>query len=990
MFKSVDSKVNFVDLENKILKFWKDNNILKTYLCKNDKSERRFRFLDGPITANNPMGVHHGWGRTLKDLYQRYKNMQGYRQRFQNGFDNQGLWVEVEVEKKLGFKSKKDIENYGIDRFVEECKKHTLHFAQVQSEQSQKLGYFMDWGNDYYTMSNENNYTIWYFLKKVWQDGNLYKGRDSVPWCPRCGTAISQHEILSEEYKELIHRSVVFKLPVKGNQKKFLLAWTTTPWTIPGNAALVVDPKISYWEMVDPEGEKVILVNPAMAKDLEKEASLVRDHELTNGWRKIKELKGEDLVGLEYYPPYCDLPAVKQALGKHTLRVIASEPQVLEVNPAEGTGIVHMAPGAGTEDFRMGEKEGIPAIEEIDETGVFLPGFGFIEGLSVEEASLKILKDLNNRGLIFKEFDYTHRYPTCWRCKSELVWRVVDEWYIAMDDARKKGAKNYRQALKKVIKNVNWIPEFGYDRELDWLNNMEDWLISKKRYWGLALPIWECNCGHFTVIGSIEELEEKSVAGWEKFEGHTPHRPWIDEVKVKCSSCGKIISRIADVGNPWLDAGIVSFSTYLDPKTGQVSYLADKKYWQQWYPADFVTECFPGQFKNWFYSLLAMSTVLENKAPFRILLGHGTVKDEKGEEMHKSKGNAIWFDDALENMGADTMRWMYVLQNPAYDLRFGYTIAAKIKRQFLLMFWNCYKFFGDYARVEGIGPNLSFNTKDLSVLDRWILSRFNRLVKLVTEKLDSYDHPTAVRNLEDFVVNDLSTWYIRRSRSRIGPSASGAKDKKVCYAVLHHILLDLTKLLAPFIPFLSEEIYQNLKTKNVVSVHLEGWPKIDEKFVDENLETTMNLARNLVEQAHSLRREKGIKIRQPLSTLVYSWKERLPKDLEDIVADEVNVKKIKFEKVKKGISLENPEILSLDFKLTKKLKLEGIAREMVREIQEARKLANCQLDEKIIATYKDNQDFREAAAKYEDYIKHQTLSKKIKPGASFSVERSKK
>ncbi|MBM4402577.1 MAG: isoleucine--tRNA ligase, partial [Candidatus Cloacimonetes bacterium] len=769
MFKEVSLHPNFPKLEEKILRFWKENNVLPKCLAKNKSSKKRFSFLDGPITANNPMAVHHAWGRTLKDLYQRYKNMQGFVERFQNGFDNQGLWVEVEVEKKLGFKTKKDIEKFGIAKFIEKCKEHTLRFAKIQTEQSKRLGYFMDWENSYYTMSDENNYAIWHFLKKVWQDGNLYKGRDSVPWCPRCGTAISQHEILSEEYQELTHDSVFLKYPLikvepftrshLSQGRTFFLVWTTTPWTIPGNVALAVNPDLEYWLVRDYTGINFWVVESKAEEIFAGEVEVV------------KKLSGEKLVGLKYQAPFDSLPAVKQAKldNPETFHAVVASKEL--VSAEEGTGIVHIATGCGTEDFRLGQEKDLPVLPAIDESANYLSGYEDLIGKNAKDNPRLVLDHPLLKKFVFKIEPYTHRYPVCWRCKTELVWRVVDEWYIAMDATRHIAAKNYRRRLQEVIRDVHWIPSFGYGRELDWLRNMEDWLISKKRYWGLALPIWECEgCGNFEVIGSKEELSKRAVSGWEEFDGHTPHRPWVDKVKIECTRCGGRMGRISDVGNPWLDAGIVSFST--------LKYFSDKPYWQKWFPADLVLEGLAGQFKNWFYSLLTMSVVLENKAPFKTLLGHALVKDEKGEEMHKSKGNAIWFDDAAEKMGVDIMRWLYLKQNPAIDLNFGYGPAELIKRRFFLILWNCYKFFVTYTQLDlkssrgltGIKKEIS-TEKELPILDRWINSRLNQLVKTVTNQLDDFNNATAARAIEDFVVNDFSTWYIRRSRDRIGPTA---------------------------------------------------------------------------------------------------------------------------------------------------------------------------------------------------------------------------
>jgi len=988
-FKPISPKPDFVEVEHRVLEFWEKHNILQKYLHRNDIATKRFSFLDGPITANNPMGVHHAWGRTLKDLYQRFRNMQGFRQRFQNGFDNQGLWVEVEVERKLGFRSKKDIEKYGIARFVEECKKHTLKFSKTQTEQSKRLGYFMDWGNDYYTMSDENNYAIWHFLKKVWTDGNLYKGRDAVPWCPRCGTAISQHEILTEEYKELTHDAVFLRYPLSktGERNPFqspavdFLVWTTTPWTIPGNVALAVNPKAVYVEVdIKSNGSRHLV----LAKS--------RLEVLGRSFELIKEFPGVALEGLKYEGPYDDLAAVAKAREEkpetfHS--VVLSEELVSE---EEGTGIVHIASGAGTEDFRLGLEVGLPVIAVIDEAANYLDGFGEFSGKNAKNRPELIIGDLRQREdgrFLYRVEPCTHRYPTCWRCKSELVWRVVDEWYIAMDDARWPGAQNYRRKLTEIIKEVRWIPSFGYDRELDWLRNMEDWLISKKRYWGLALPIWECTCGNFEVIGSKEELRERAVEGWEEFDGHTPHRPWVDKVKIRCSKCGRSMSRILDVGNPWLDAGIVPFST--------LKYFEDREYWRRWFPADLVLECFPGQFKNWFYSLLAMSGVLEGRAPYKTLLGHELVKDEHGEEMHKSKGNAIWFDEAAEKMGVDVMRWLYVTQDPTRALLFGYGPADEVRRRFFLILWNCYKFFTVYATLDGFDPTTppeDYKDKSSwknapSVLDRWIMSRLANLLLRVTADLDDYRNAPAARKIEDFVVGDLSTWYIRRIRDRVGPSVPQDVSKSWAHATLYTVLITLTRILAPFIPFLAEEMYQNLSSpakktdflgnRTEESVHLCSWPKLPGDLADSSLEEAMQSVREICEYGHAERRKAGIKVRQPLAHLTVRGRSALPEELVTLIKDELNVKAVSFEEGNGNLEL------ALDTEITDDLRLEGVARELVRQIQDARREAGCNLDDRITVTYPESDENKAAVEKFGDYIRRETLSKSLQAGESLSL-----
>jgi len=931
MFKPVTPKVDFVEVEKKILECWGKSGILKKYLQKNNNSKIKFSFLDGPITANNPMGVHHAWGRTYKDLWQRFFNMKGCRQRFQNGFDNQGLWVEVEVEKDLGFKDKKDIEKYGIEKFVNKCKERTLKFAKVQTEQSKRLGYFMDWENSYYTMSDENNYMIWSFLKKCHQQGWLYKGKDSVPWCPRCGTAISQHEILTEEYQELTHDSVYLKLPVRDKKNTFFLVWTTTPWTIPANVALAINPDFKYG--LYQKGKETLI----LLKDL-KEKILGQD------WQEIKTFKGQELKDWQYQGPFDDLPRLKGVVHKVVLDKDL-------VTAEEGTGIVHIAPGAGQEDFRLAKKENLDLVEAIDEEANYLDGFGQFSGQNAKnhpEIIINYLKEKSNGFFLFKIEKYKHRYPVCWRCKTELVWRLVEEWYIAMDELRPK--------MMAVTKKINWLPSWGKERELDWLKNMEDWLISKKRYWGLALPIWECACGHFEVIGSDEELKEKAVEGWDKFAGHSPHRPWIDEIKIKCPKCGKIASRIKDVGNPWLDAGIIPFST--------LKYQTDKKFWLEWFPADFITESLAGQFKNWFYSLIAMSTVLENTNSFKTVLGHGTVLGEDGQAMHKSMGNAIDFNEGAEKIGVDVMRWLFISHNPAENLLFGYKTADEVRRRFHLLLWNIYNFFISNALISQWQPKESKKTSQ-NILDRWLFSRLHNLIKQTTTSLENFDAFSATIKIEKFV-NDFSTWYVRRSRDR----------KEDCYATFYHVLVTLAKLLAPFTPFLAEEIFKNLTDRE--SVHLEEWPEFETKLIDENLEKQMEEVRKICELAHAVRKETKIKVRQPLSELtITNGGIKISEDLKQLIKDELNVKKTVVKEGKGELKV------SLDTQITPELKAEGEARELVRQIQDLRKKAGCRLDEKIkVAGPNWPKD-----KNLQNYIKKETLATELLSGHELKISK---
>jgi isoleucyl-tRNA synthetase len=949
--KPVDSRPDFVKLEQELLEKWYKNGIVDKYLNKNVEATKTFSFIDGPITANNPMGVHHAWGRTYKDLWRRYKNMQGFNQRFQNGFDCQGLWVEVEVEKDLGFKSKKDIEKYGVEKFVQKCKDRVIKYSSIQTEQSKRLGYFMDWENSYFTMSDINNYMIWNFLKVCHKNGWLYKGHDSVPWCPRCQTAISQHEILTEDYKEVTHDSIYLSLPLLKRDNEYLLIWTTTPWTIPANIAVAVDPKIKY-----------VLVQQGacsywVAKDL-------KDKIFNNTDKVVRTVLGKELVGLKYQGPFDQLPAVKEVAKEnpdifHT--VVATDPLIMPIVMSEGTGLVHTAVSAGTEDFKLGKKLGLPMVPVIADDASYLDGLGFLTGQNAKkhpEIILDYLKKQNKKGQVwvFKIMPYKHRYPACWRCKKELVWKVTDEWYIAMD----KGEPSLRQRMQAVTKKINWIPKFGLDRELDWLTNMHDWLISKKnRYWGLSLPIWECECGNFEVIGSKEELEKKAVKGWDKFKGHSPHKPFIDEVKIKCSKCGKLVSRVEPVGNPWLDAGIVPFST--------LKYKTDKDYFKKWFPADFITESFPGQFKNWFYSLIAMSSVLENTNSFKNVLGFATVLAENGKEMHKSDGTSIEFNQAADQIGVDVMRWFYAKQNSSKNLLFGYNNANQVKRQFHMFLWNSYRFFANYAALENWQPEKSLDNP--TVLDKWIMSRLDQTIITVTKGLDKFNSHVGAAAIETFVA-DFSSWYIRRSRDRVGPGAQDLNDKQVCYQTLFIVLEKLSRLLMPFTPFLADSIYTNLTGNK--SVNLANWPKKpDPKKIDKKLLDQMALVRKICEQAHAQRKVHEIAVKQPLASLTIEINNSLglekSTDLLQLIKEELNIEDVRFVHADQ-FSAE------IDTKLTVDLIKKREAREIIRQIQQLRKDAGCKLDQVVNVTLPS------WPKKYEDQIKQKTLVDKITKG----------
>jgi isoleucyl-tRNA synthetase len=992
MFKSVSPQVDFPTLEKEIFSNWEKDGLVQKYLHRNDKSSKNYSFLDGPITANNPMGVHHAWGRTYKDLWQRFWNMRGYKQRFQNGFDCQGLWVEVEVEKELGIRNKKDIENLvegnrkeSIAKFVDLCKQRVIKYSGIQSEQSKRLGYFMDWDNSYYTMSDENNYMIWHFLKKCFDNGWIYKGQDSVPWCPRCETAISQHEMLTEDYKELTHETIFAKFPITAGEYKdiSLLIWTTTPWTVPANVAVGVNIKFTYGIYQNKKTkEKIIFIDKDEEGNIpqrDKKGKMVSIAEYIlddiEDWEKIEDVKGEKLVGLKYEAPFDELPIVVVAKNENpdTFHTVVNGSEI--VTSIEGTGLLHVAPGAGKEDFDLGKKEKLSVISLISDDASYLEGMGDFSSKNAKkhpELIIDFLKSKNSGQHLLKTMHYTHRYPACWRCKTELVWKVTYEWYIAMDLKEKgKDGKTLREQMMDTAKMIDWRPEFGLERELDWLSNMHDWLISKKnRYWGLALPVFECQaCGSFEVIGSKDKLQQRAVEGWDKFDGHSPHKPFIDEVKIKCLKCNEIVSRVDDVGNVWLDAGIVPFSTYIDPETKKLSYTTDKKYWSEWFPADFITESFPGQFKNWFYSMIAMSTVLEKKNPFKTVLGFASMLGEDGRPMHKSWGNSIEFNEGADKIGVDVMRWMFVTHNPENNLLFGYKKADETRRKFHLMLWNIYNFFLTYREVDGWTPS----TKELdlkNILDKWIVSRFNNTLLIVTKSLEEYEIQKASLEIENFV-NDLSLWFVRRSRDRIGPASENEEDKNNCYETLYFILVNLSKLLAPFTPFLAEEMFKNLTDDE--SVHLSDWPLVDEKLIETKIEEEMIFARAIVESAHGLRKQSEVKVRIPIKEMTYNGPSEISNDILEIVKQEVNVYDLKFDKkedIYKVFAKTSDDNLDLQF---------GLARDIIRKVQEERKNLGTKPNEKVKITIPF------WPKEHEEYIKKKSLATDILEGDKFLV-----
>jgi isoleucyl-tRNA synthetase len=867
-------------LEEEILAWWDDEAVFDQ-LRERNSGGPTFSFMDGPITANNPMGAHHCWGRTLKDVFQRYKALRGFDQRYQNGFDCQGLWVEVGVERSLGLNSKREIEEYGLAEFNERCKERVAEYAEVITGQSRRLGMWMDWDNDYYTFSDTNIEYIWRFLKECHARGWLYKGHRSVEWCPRCGTSLSQHELINS-YEELTHPSLYVRFPIKGREGESLVVWTTTPWTLPANVAAAVKPDAEYG--LTEEGDW-------WAVERNSDATFVR------------RLRGEELVGLEYEGPFDSLPAQEGVVH----RVIPWD----DVTLSEGTGIVHIAPGCGQEDFELSRVHDLPVLMPINEAGIFYDSYGEFEGRSTEDVEKPVVVELERRGRLVEAGSIIHRYPVCWRCTTPLVFRIADDWLIRADEIR--------QPMLDANATVKWTPDFYSKRMDDWLRNMDDWNISRRRYFGLPLPFYPCNsCGRLTVIGSVAELRERATGGLDQLK--ELHRPWIDEVPIACE-CGAEARRVQEVGDAWLDAGIVPFSTlgWQNPEwidhgyaTGAAAGLTDADlpdhaYWEKWYPADWISEM-REQIRLWFYSQSFMSVTLTGRSPYKSVLTYEKLLDEHGREMHRSWGNSIDAAEALQNIGADVMRFMFCEQVPSQNLKFGYGPADEIKRR-LLTLWNSVKFFVDYANIEGFEPG-GEAPSELQPLDHWLLERTEQLIAEMTETYERYSTPALIRSFELFV-DDLSNWYIRRSRRRFW-----AGDE-VALWTLWHALVRSVQTIAPVMPFLADFLWRRLRADDAPeSVFLAPWPEV--RQTDDRLLAEVAEVRRVVELGRQARGDAGLKLRQPLRRLVVQGAGPAQGHAGEI-AEELRVKEVEFGPVEATELRVKPNLPVLGPKLGKEL-----------------------------------------------------------------------
>ncbi len=884
-------------IEESILELWERLGTFEQLRAAN-RGGPRFSFIDGPVTANKGMGVHTAWGRTLKDVFQRYKGLQGFDQRYQNGWDCQGLWIEVGVEKALGLNSKREIEEYGLERFAEECRKVVAWSSGELTRASKRLGQWMDWGNDYFTFSDTNIEYIWRFLQVVHERGWLFLGHRSSEWCPRCGTSLSQHELTQAGvYQDMTHPSVWVRLPMLDRPGEALVIWTTTPWTLPANVAAAVHPELEYGLTADGDWVGVFT-----APD--------------SGEPFAETRLGAELVGWRYEGPFDGLGPG----GAVDHRVIPWT----EVAVGEGTGIVHIAPGAGRDDFELGASLGLAVLTPVDEAGRFYPEYGWLAGLSTDESAERIIEDLRERGPLLKAETITHAYPHCWRCDTPLIFRVSDDWFISVEGVR--------QRMLDVNQDIEWTPRQYGKRMDDWLRNMGDWNISRRRFYGLPLPFYPCSCGHLNVIGSKAELEERSVGG---IDGLAElHRPWIDRVKISCSECGEEVSRVPEVGDVWLDAGIVPFSSlgWKNPTWVPEGYatgasrglskadLPDHSYWEEWFPADWVTEM-REQIRLWFYSQFFMSVVLTGDAPYRKVLTYEKLQDADGREMHGSWGNLISAEDAFEQMGADVMRWQYCQQPPTQNLRFGYKAAGEIKRR-LLTLWNSVRFLTDYGSIERFSPRYADLAEgpsgvELRPLDVWLLARVQQLVSEAETAYDAYLTVDVARVVETFV-EDLSNWYIRRSRRRFYSFDEAA------FRTLWTALVQLVRVIAPIMPFLAEHLWQTLVASPCSgddapeSVHLAGWPAVQSRFVNAELLAEIAATRRVAQLGRRARTEAGLKLRQPLRK-VYVRGAPLSQSHADEIAEELRVKEVAFDEGPVARAELLPNLRVLGPRLGKKL-----------------------------------------------------------------------
>ena len=870
MYQKVDTNLNFVDREKKVEQFWKENKIFEKSMDSRKEGET-YTFYDGPPTANGKPHIGHVLTRVIKDMIPRYRTMKGCMVPRKAGWDTHGLPVELEVEKKLGLDGKEQIEAYGMEPFIQQCKESVWKYKGMWEDFSSTVGFWADMDHPYVTYDDNYIESEWWALKEIWNKDLLYKGFKIVPYCPRCGTPLSAQEV-SQGYKTVKERSAIVRFKVVGEEAYFL-AWTTTPWTLPSNLALCVNPDETYCKVKAADGYTYYLAEALMDKVLGK---LAKEDE--KAYEILETYKGKDLEYKEYEPLWeCTREAAAKQKKKAHFVVCDSY-----VTMSDGTGIVHIAPAFGEDDNRVGRDYNLPFVQFVDGQGNMAKETPYA-GVFVKKADPLVLVDLDKEGKLFDAPKFEHDYPHCWRCDTPLIYYARESWFIKMTAVKEDLIRNNN--------TINWIPEnIGKGRFGDWLENVQDWGISRNRYWGTPLNIWQCECGHMHSIGSRQELFEMS--GDEKAKTVELHRPYIDEITLKCPECGGTMHRVPEVIDCWFDSGAMPFAQHHYPFENQDLF-------EQQFPADFISEAVD-QTRGWFYSLLAESTLLFNKAPYRNVIVLGHVQDENGQKMSKSKGNAVDPFDALEKYGADAIRWyFYINSAPWLPNRFHGKAVVEGQRKFMSTLWNTYAFFVLYANIDGFDPtkyNLDYDS--LPVMDKWLLSKLNSVVKAVDENLASYKIPESARALQEFV-DEMSNWYVRRSRERFW--AKGMEQDKInAYMTLYTALVTISKAAAPMIPFMTEDMYQNL-VRSVdpsapESIHLCDFPQVKEEWINKELEDDMEALLKVVVLGRAARNTANIKNRQPIGTMFVKAEKEMDQFYTDIIADELNVKEVKFAK----------------------------------------------------------------------------------------------
>ena len=1024
VYRKVDTNLNFVDREKEVEKFWKDNKIFEKSMDSRKEGET-YTFYDGPPTANGKPHIGHVLTRVIKDMIPRYRTMKGYMVPRKAGWDTHGLPVELEVEKKLGLDGKEQIEEYGMEPFIQQCKESVWKYKEMWEDFSSTVGFWADMEHPYVTYDNNFIESEWWALKEIWEKGLLYKGFKIVPYCPRCGTPLSAQEV-SQGYKTVKERSAIVRFKVV-DEDAYFLAWTTTPWTLPSNVALCVNPDEIYCKVKAADGYTYYMAEALLDKVLGK---LAKDDE--PAYEILEKYKGTDLERREYEPLFACAgeAAAKQRKKAHFVTCDNY------VTMSDGTGIVHIAPAFGEDDSRVGREYDLPFVQFVDGQGNMTKETPYA-GVFVKKADPMVLTDLDKEGKLFDAPKFEHDYPHCWRCDTPLIYYARESWFIKMTAVKDDLIRNNN--------TINWIPEsIGKGRFGDWLENVQDWGISRNRYWGTPLNIWQCECGHMESVGSRQDLYEKS--GDERAKTIELHRPYIDDITMKCPDCGKTMHRVPEVIDCWFDSGAMPFAQHHYP-------FENKDLFEQQFPADFISEAVD-QTRGWFYSLLAESTLLFNKAPYKNVIVLGHVQDENGQKMSKSKGNAVDPFDALNKYGADAIRWyFYINSAPWLPNRFHGKAVVEGQRKFMSTLWNTYAFFVLYANIDNFdATKYTLNYDKLPVMDKWLLSKLNTMVKTVDADLDSYKIPEAARALQEFV-DDMSNWYVRRSRERFW--AKGMEQDKInAYMTLYTALVTVAKAAAPMIPFMTEDIYQNLvrsiDADAPESIHLCDYPEVNEAWIDKDLEANMEELLEIVVLGRACRNTANIKNRQPIGTMYVKAEKTMDKFYTDIIADELNVKEVKFAddvesfisysfkpqlrtvgpkygKLLNGIRTALSEIdgtaamkelrdngvlvldidgnrvelaeedllietaqsegyvtetdgetsVVLDTNLTPELIQEGFVREIISKVQTMRKEAGFEVMDKIIVYAKDNDKIMDIMKANQDEIKREVLAENI-------------